>query len=223
MKKFIGLILVIILGFFLYKGAVTLSQQTRNPGLNNYYNQNAVSDTGVANIVTSIVLTYRGFDTLGEVTVLFLAALGVGVLAFFKKNKKIKESSFIIKTGYKILFPAILLYGIYIFVHGHLTPGGGFQGGAIIASAFLLQLIIGEYKMSSAWAALFEGFSGLVFILLGGAGLLWLGTFLGNKGLLPLGTVKMLFSAGIIPIIYVFIGIKVGFEMTGILNNLNKE
>jgi multicomponent Na+:H+ antiporter subunit B len=107
-----------------------------------YYVSNGVEDTGATNIVTSVVLNYRGFDTLGEVTILFIAAIGLGaVLATQKKRKlekKVTPASLILYTGCRFLFPLILLFGIYVFVHGHLSPGGGFQGGAIIASAFVL-------------------------------------------------------------------------------------
>ncbi len=223
MKKFISLLIIVVAGFYLYKGLKNIKFGVEKNGVHSYYNSNAVNDTGVANIVTSIVLTYRGFDTLGEVTILFLSALGIGALVYGRKEKIIKEDCFIIHTSYRILFPAILLYGIYIFIHGHLTPGGGFQGGAIIASALMLRLVTVDKIWNEKIASFLEGLSGLIFVLLGIVGLIVLGSFLANKGVVNLGYVKKLFSAGLIPLIYIAIGMKVGFELTGIINNLKKD
>lgn len=97
------------------------------------------AETGSANMVTSIVVNYRSFDTLGEVTVLFLAAVGVSILLGGEgKKKKWGKSGFILKTAAAVIFPLMLITGVYIFTHGHLTPGGGFPGGSMIASSFLL-------------------------------------------------------------------------------------
>ncbi len=223
MKKFIAVLIVVVIGFYFYKSLNYFKFGAEREGVYTYYNSHAVSDTGVANIVTSIVLTYRGFDTLGEVTILFLSAIGIGALVYGRKEKVLKETCFIIDTSYKILFPAILLYGVYVFLHGHLTPGGGFQGGAIIATGLMLRLVTVDKKWNEKMFSFLEGLSGLSFVLLGAAGLLLLGSFLANKGVLGLGVVKNLFSAGIIPLIYIAIGLKVGFELTGIVNNLKKD
>ena len=191
-----------------------------------YYLDNGVKETGATNIVTSVVVNYRGFDTLGEVTVLFLAAIGLSAVLHRAEKRQRKEgrrSSLILYTGCRFLFPLILLFGTYIFIHGHLTPGGGFQGGAIIASGFLLT-ILGCWKWGGINKNAFkitESISGLVFVVVGLLGLLYSGYFLANY--LPKGLPNNLFSAGIIPIIYVAIGFKVGTELTGVLDYLTKE
>jgi multicomponent Na+:H+ antiporter subunit B len=191
-----------------------------------YYIDNGIKDTGATNIVTSVVLNYRGFDTLGEVTVLFLAAIGLSAVLYQKGKKQKKEgrkSSLILYTGCRFLFPLILLFGTYIFIHGHLTPGGGFQGGAIIASGFLLTML-GCWKwggINKVGFKITESIAGLVFIVVGLLGLLYGGYFLFNY--LPKGLPNELFSAGIIPVIYVAIGFKVGAELAGVLDNLIEE
>ncbi len=191
-----------------------------------YYVENGVKDTGATNIVTSVVLNYRGFDTLGEVTVLFLAAIGLSAVLYRKKKQGKRggrKSSLILYTGCRFLFPMIMLFGTYIFIHGHLTPGGGFQGGAIIASGFLLTML-GCWKwggINKAGFKITESLAGLVFIVVGLLGLLYSGYFLANY--LPKGIPNTLFSAGIIPIIYIAIGFKVGAELTGVLDNLIEE
>lgn len=176
-------------------------------------------ETGTANAVTSIVVLYRGFDTLGEVTVLFLAALGISV--FMKgtenKRKKVMDQSFILKTGSRLLFPLMFLFGIYIIVHGHLTPGGGFPGGVIIATGFFVVLLTSEsVQFRKTLMSVLEGLAGLTFIGLGLVGLFGSGgSFLQN--FLPLGKFNTLFSAGIIPIIYAVVGVKVAAELSSVV------
>ncbi len=177
------------------------------------------SETGAANAVTSVVVLYRGFDTLGEVTVLFLAALGISVFmkGTSEKRKKVLDQSFILKTGSRLLFPLMFLFGLYIIVHGHLTPGGGFPGGVIIATGFFVILLTSEsVQFSKTVMSVLEGLAGLSFIGLGVVGLLGPGnSFLQN--FLPLGKFDTVFSAGIIPLIYAVVGIKVGAELSSVV------
>jgi multicomponent Na+:H+ antiporter subunit B len=191
-----------------------------------YYIEKGVADTGATNIVTSVVVSYRGFDTLGEVTVLFLAAIGLSAVLYREERiqkKPGRKSSLILYTGCRFIFPMILLFGAYIFIHGHLTPGGGFQGGAIIASGFLLTML-GCWKQRGININALkttESIAGLVFVVIGLLGLLYSGYFLANY--LPKGVPNELFSAGIIPVIYIAIGFKVGSELVGVLDNLIGE
>lgn len=191
-----------------------------------YYAEHTAQDLGAANIVTAIVVTYRGLDTLGEVTVLFLASTIVGmVLSHSQKRhrslqRKLPPSGELLTTGSRLLVPLILLFGAYVFVNGHLTPGGGFQGGAIIASASLLLLLTDPLKrFSHRVIAVLESISGLVFVGVGVLGLLLAGGFLDNR-ILPAGEFGALFSAGAIPLIYSFVGLKVGTEFTSMLTHL---
>lgn len=191
------------------------------------YVYGTAADLNMPNAVTAVVVTYRGLDTLGEVTVLFLATAGVG---FFlrRKNQSVyqrRHGSEVLKSGANLLSPLIIIFGIYIFGHGHLTPGGGFPGGVVMASAFLLLLMANEnYGFSHGLINLTETVSGLGFVLIGLAGLLLLGLnhFLDPRWL-GLGQYGKLFSAGAIPLIYSFIGLKVGAEMSGLLDSLQSD
>ena len=142
MRKLAALLLLAVLaaGIGLALAGIPFGAPKERVG--GYYLRHGREQTGAANIVTSVVISYRGFDTLGEVTILFTAALGVGtVLSLLRKKEeraRLEEASLILKTGCRFLFPLILLVGAYVFIHGHLTPGGGFQGGAVVASAYLL-------------------------------------------------------------------------------------
>jgi len=188
-----------------------------------YYVHEGVGETGATNIVASVVVGYRGLDTLGEVTVLLIAATGLAMVLHRSAAKHVEDArepaSLVVFTGCRFLFPLILLFGTYVFVHGHLTPGGGFQGGAVIASAFLL-IYLGcrERRLNEKALSVTESLSGLVFVVVGLIGLAFWGTFL--LDFLPRGTAYLLFSAGIIPVLYVAIGFKVGSELGAIIDKL---
>ncbi len=197
------------------------------PLIASYYAQNTAAETGSQNIVTAIVVTYRGLDTLGEVTVLFLAAALVGfVLRKQQKGegraKKAAEEqpNELLATGSRLLAPFIMLLGVSTFLNGHLTPGGGFQGGTIIASGVLLTLLADpQHAVQATLLHILESLSGFGYVLIGILGLVLAGGFLDNR-ILPLGNFGTLLSAGAIPLIYTLIGIKVGTEFTAILGAL---
>lgn len=190
-----------------------------------YYAQHTVADTGAANIVTAIVVTYRGLDTLGEVTVLFLSASVVGFMLRRRagvKHVPAAPNSELFKTAASILAPMILLLGAYIFVNGHLTPGGGFQGGAVVASAALLFFLASpEGHIPHFVINTIESLSGIFYVGVGALGLYFAAGFLDNR-ILPLGELGTLASAGAIPVIYTLIGMKVGAELSSILVNLRE-
>ena len=185
------------------------------------YGKSRNLEEGSANVVTSIVVNYRSFDTLGEVTVLFVSALGVGLYMGGRKRKEYgRKANFILRTSTGILIPLIITFGVYIFVHGHLTPGGGFPGGTIIAaSVLLLYLSHEEFSASRDKTKVLEGSMGSLYVIVGLLGLVAGGFFLFN--FLPTGTVGKLFSAGVVPIVYSVIGLKVGAELSGVISDLH--
>lgn len=193
-----------------------------------YYAENTASEIGAANIVTAIIVTYRGLDTLGEVTVLFLTAAIVGLVLAQDKSgqelprRKLPPSGELLITGTRLLLPLILLFGAYVFIHGHLTPGGGFQGGAIVASAILLLLLSNPLqRFNHRMIAVIESASGVTFVIMAVLGILLAGGFLDNR-ILPIGNFGELFSAGAIPLIYTLVGLKVGAEFSSMLVSLSE-
>ena len=229
MKKVIVLLLLAAFGYYL---AATffyidfgISHFTN--GVKDYYLEHTVNGLSVANTVTSIVVSFRGFDTLGEVTVLFLAASALGSI-LYKRRHEYEErvvlfpSSRIVQAGSKLLFPAIILLGVYVFIHGHLSPGGGFQGGTIIATGFLLMLLAyKDYHVSHNVLSVVESMAGILFVTFGFLGFIGGGTFLEN--FLPVGELGDLFSGGVVPIIYILVGFKVGAELTGVIYTVLNE
>jgi multicomponent Na+:H+ antiporter subunit B len=186
-----------------------------------------------ANAVTTVVVSYRGFDTLGEVTVLFLAATGIAL--FFgahpggraaQPRARRRPPNEMMVTGIRLLFPVLVLFGVYIVVHGHLSPGGGFQGGVVIATAFFLRMLADpDFLLDHGWVRLLESLSGSGFVLFGLAGLTLVatGTFLGNFLPHPVAAMGQLLSAGVIPLIYILVGIKVGAEVGAIFQDMVEQ
>jgi len=118
----------------------------------------------------------------------------------------------IVRTITRLLFPFTFLFGAYIVLHGHLTPGGGFPGGVIIAASVVMLLLAygierAETKVSFLQAEVLESIGGLAIVALGLLSLLLGVAFLQNK--FPLGELGQLFSAGNLPLLYLGVGIKV--------------
>ena len=223
MRNIVILILLIVVAVGIALSLADIPFGTPKTEVGGYYIEKGREETGASNIVTSVVVNYRAFDTLGEVTVLFVAAIGLGAVLAGRgerRKRELEPASLVLRAGCRFLFPLILLFGAYIFIHGHLTPGGGFQGGAIIASAFLLVYLgYRRIQVNRVWSKAVESVGGLVFIVLGLVGLtVGGGYFLSN--FLPKGEIYSLFSAGIIPVIYIAVGFKVGSELAGVIDDL---
>jgi multicomponent Na+:H+ antiporter subunit B len=225
MRKIVAILLLAIVGYYLVSIFLHVPFGEKPTGVGEYYLDNAPTETGAANAVTSIVVSYRGFDTLGEVTVLFLAATGLGAILFDKRGKQRRRqnASIIVKQTSKLIYPLIVLLGAYVFVHGHLTPGGGFQGGAIIATGVLLMFMAyRKFETNHKALSWIESLAGITFVTLGLSGLIWGFSFLQNLPPQYLGQLNDLVSAGIIPLIYIAVGFKVGAELTALLDNMLK-
>jgi multicomponent Na+:H+ antiporter subunit B len=98
---------------------------------------------GVPNVVTSVLASYRGYDTLGEVTVIFTAGVGVMALLGYRLRRcnitgpGIRKL-IVLRVIAKLFFPLILLFALYVLLHGDYGPGGGFQAGVIFATGIIL-------------------------------------------------------------------------------------
>jgi multicomponent Na+:H+ antiporter subunit B len=124
------------------------------------------------------------------------------------------------------LVPYILLFGLYLISYGHLSPGGGFQGGVVLATGIILLaltrgVIVTQQLFSLKRMNAVESAAFLLFLLMGTAGLMLGKSFLQN--FLPLGTVGRMPSAGFIFFLNLVIGIKVGAGMSLICFYLLKE
>jgi multicomponent Na+:H+ antiporter subunit B len=106
-------------------------------------------EIGMPNIVTAVLASYRGFDTLGEVTVIFTAGIGVllllaGTIREPATATKITamDHHLVLRVVTKVLIGPILLFALYVQFHGDYGPGGGFQAGVIFAAAFIIYALV---------------------------------------------------------------------------------
>ncbi len=183
-KPLLALVVVVFTGSLLIYGTLEMppfgsAEAPVHQHVAAHYIKESYSETGVANLVSSVLASYRGYDTLGELFVIF--ASGVGVLALlpikslFEKHiasaqgaPEAMKSHHILRIVSKMLIPFILLFALYIQFHGDFGPGGGFQAGVIFASAFILYTMIfgmqATLKVSSiAWLQFFAAAGVLLY------------------------------------------------------------
>lgn len=195
------------------------------------YIEQGTQEVGATNLVTNIILVYRGFDTYGESCVLFLGATAViMLLAIDSKNTgsddrlELQLSDEMDEAGRSqilghittILMPVILLYGLYILCNGHLSPGGGFAGGSILGGALILcENAFGVRRVHSFFGHRLYHIVKVGALILY-AVLLCYTIYVGANGLqniIPLGRPGSILSAGIILPINVAVGLEVACTM----------
>ena len=174
---------------------------------------------GTANVVGSVTFDQRGIDTLGEEAIFFGSVLAVSALLRpTQHERQQQESGSLVPlqstrwSGY-LLLPLTLMVALDIVGHGHVTPGGGFQGGIMLATALHLVYVAGQYRSLERLRPmpLFENgeAAGIAaFAALGLAGIGVTGSFLAN--VVPYGTFGQILSAGTVPLLNIAVGLAVG-------------
>ena len=197
------------------------------------YLEEGMEATGAVNIVTGVILDYRAFDTLGESHVLFIAACCVLILLRIDKDKSGKvakawkdaeendrkyepKNDKILQGITLLLVPVIIIYGIYVILNGHLSPGGGFSGGAIIGAGLILYLNAFGFKKTEKFFT-YKTFSAVSFgSLIFYACAKSYSFFTGANHLnshIPLGTPGDILSAGLILPLNIAVGLVVACTM----------
>lgn len=181
----------------------------------------AVYERHATDIVNAINYDYRGFDTLGEEFILFTAAVGVMMLLRREEDAKtrsvgtVSDDSNLSTSVRAICMPALLvtvIFGLYIALHGQLTPGGGFQGGVILAGAPILIYICEDTQAfrritSHVTVEVVEAMGAGAYALIGLSPLLFGLPLLTN--ILPLGKTGDVWSSGTIALISACVGVEV--------------
>jgi len=199
----------------------------------NIINRLAIPQRHCQQSVAAVTFDYRGFDTMNEEFILFAAVTGVTLLLRRQKRetqeppkdqaprRQITRTNDMVTLAGIILFPVTVLFGIYIILHGHLTPGGGFQGGVIVASGFLYIYLSGEYSLfekavPERMAEILEaiGAGGYVFLGFGG----WAIKACFMQNFLPFGQKGELISVGILPLLNITVGLEVAMGLLVILS-----
>ena len=176
-------------------------------------------------IVTALNFDIRAFDTLGEEFILFASVTGVSLLLRQLRGEKereqqvpgIEEHAFAgasdgLKLVSLVLIPVMLALGAYLVFHGQLTPGGGFQGGVVLAAGPVGILLAGRYLAMKVVAPKVllessEAIGAASYALIGLAGLIFVGTYLKNP--LPFGSPGHLLSSGMMPLNSIAVGLEV--------------
>lgn len=134
----------ILYGAYLYKVVylVSTSGFQTHAHAAEYYTLNTGREIGIPNLVTAVLASYRGFDTLGETSVILIAGIGVLMIMPYRNTctdntSQALQKNAILRRGSYFTLPLIGLYGFYIHFFGEVSPGGGFQAGAILASCFV--------------------------------------------------------------------------------------
>ncbi|HEY2653470.1 MAG TPA: MnhB domain-containing protein [Solirubrobacteraceae bacterium] len=183
-----------------------------------------VTERHATDLVTALNFDFRGFDTLGEEFILFGSVLGVVLILRQMRGERdrprqeeAEEHTFggaseALRALSLAMIPAILAIGIYIVVHGQLTPGGGFQGGVILAAGPLAVFLAGRYLRMRVVAPhtlveIGEAAGALGYALVGLSGLVLAGVFF--KDFLPLGISGHLLSGGQLDVASTAVGLEV--------------
>lgn len=192
----------------------------------------------VTNVVTAINFDYRALDTLGEEFMLFSAVSGLVLLLRGARgespnappmtplDRPIPPRNDGVRWFSLGLVALIDLFGGYMILHGHLTPGGGFQGGAVLGTASMLVYVAFNYRTyrkttpKEAMEVL-EGIGAASYVVIGIGALFAGGAFLQN--VLPLGTRGELLSGGTIPLINCAVGLEVAAGFALLFNEFLEE
>jgi multicomponent Na+:H+ antiporter subunit B len=212
-----------LLAVLLFQGFFSLADVLYPGQASSHFLSRTLAETGGMNVVGAILLDYRAFDTLGETTVIFAAVSGVSLL--LAGGRRIHSGhglSYIVKRGMALLTPFILLYGASILFLGHLTPGGGFQGGSVFATVAILMCVVygtgfEASRISVKSKETLEAGGALLFVFIGLLGAAWGGGFLANlSGPFSPGIPGSLLSGGSMPVLNLAVGLKVGAGLSSI-------
>ena len=194
------------------------------------YIEKGLAETGAVNIVAGMILDYRAFDTFGESCVLFAAMCCVLALLRVDKgedplSQAVEDMSdryyeprgdAILQMAARVLAPAIILLGIYVVLNGHLSPGGGFSGGAIIGTGLILCLTAFGFDRTGRYMTerLIKGLTvgALAFYCLAKSYSFYTGANHLPSVIAP-GVPGSLLSAGLIPYLNICVGIVVACTM----------
>jgi multicomponent Na+:H+ antiporter subunit B len=175
-------------------------------------------------LVTALNFDLRGFDTLGEEFILFASILGVALILREMRSERedahqeeAEEHSFAgaseaMRALALPLIPSLIALGVYVVVHGTLTPGGGFQGGVVLAAGPLAVFLAGRYLSMKriaphALIEIGESAGAIGYGLVGLGGLIFAGIFF--KNFIALGIPGHLLSAGQMPLASIAVGLEV--------------
>jgi multicomponent Na+:H+ antiporter subunit B len=230
----LGAIAVVVLGGAVMGGLLGLPHPGGAPAAyGDLAAQLSSPNRHISNAVAGVVFDIRGFDTLIEELVLFASAAGATLLLRTgatgedeedaEREDEARGAVEPLRPLGALLVGPLVLFGIYIVAHGHLSPGGGFQGGVLLAGALLLvhaagQLMAVEELRPVALVEVAEATGALAYALVGIGGIVF--ATVAFQDFLGSGISGTLLSGGTIPVLQVAVGVEVAGAITLILTEL---
>lgn len=163
-------------------------QSPASSHVSSYYLENSLKDSEVPNVVSAVLADYRSMDTMWETSVVLIAAIAIIFLIrrssyeedYRGKHKgEVPRENLIIATTVKLTIPIIVLFAFYVLIHGHHSPGGGFQGGVILGATLILHsLAFGLQETMKFWTEVrlrFYSYLGVIIFFAVGVSCLFLG------------------------------------------------
>ncbi|WNI27654.1 MnhB domain-containing protein [Streptomyces sp. ITFR-6] len=216
------------LGFAVLFGAACLRLPAFG-GTSHPYGERAVGAAlahRTSNVVSSVNYDQRAFDTLIEESILFAAVLGtIVLLRQARDERQVRPEAARVDHPVRryalVLLPVTLLVGLYVVAHGQLSPGGGFQGGVVVATALHLLYLGADYRALERIRpiGLYEvgdAMGEAAYLVVGVAGLVAGSAFIANN-LIPYGTFNTLASGGLVPLLNVAVGMEVACAVVVLL------
>ena len=186
------------------------------------YTTRSAAETGSVNVVTAILMDYRAFDTLGEATVIFASVAVAAAILGKPRFSSNRTMGLLSRRLLSALLPLFLIFPLFVIFHGHISPGGGFQGGVSLAVlVILIHVAFGDrfggrvipLKVLSAS----EYGAALGLVAVGFIGVFQGSAFLANVAAgFPRGTAGTLASGGVIPVLNLLVGLKVAAGLSSL-------
>jgi len=239
-RKYMAALSALLLGVVLAEGMIDMpaaGQWITSYGL--LLSELSLTERNAMNSVAGVLFDLRALDTLGEILVMYTAAAGLHIVLLKLSIETVRdepihtlpgrailaESETIRTLCYAVATP-LALYGVYSCVRGHLTVGGGFQGGVIVAAVLFMLYFAGQYRIQKLLAGdetldvgEVLGMGGVVLIAM-------LGLVLGGSlfyNILPAGSPGELLSAGLIPLLSILVGLEAAAAVTMIISHLQRQ
>lgn len=187
------------------------------------YTSRDVAETGSINVVTGILMDYRGFDTFGEAMVILASVAATAMILGTPRTPHSKRRlGLLARRALSAMLPLFFVFPIYVILFGHLSPGGGFQGGVSLAVVVILIHVtfghrFGQSRLPLKLLSTTEYVAALTF---GSIGLLGIAT---GSAYLSNALINQLPGAGVIPVLNVVVGIKVAAGLSVIYLYLSGE
>jgi multicomponent Na+:H+ antiporter subunit B len=190
--------------------------------VSSYFISNTGVDTEVPNMVTAVLADYRGFDTMLETVVVFIAGLAVVSILGGGPQSRTRdrewvvdfEPDLIVTNTVRLIVPVIQIFAFYVLAHGHVSPGGGFQGGVAMGASFILVALAWDLKTALSRFSLERCFqvATLGIVIYAGIGLISM--FLGGEFLDYAHLAKVLPVSPEMARYHAMLGVEIGVGLT---------